>query len=102
MPAFTAAYSTTTSFSAAIAAHFRAANRLHREVARVLRRNAIYGDPYASDSPPPGTLRQELRVIELLGQLPRDLQRDPTAKAMLRSALLTDAEPARTMRVYRG
>lgn len=99
MPPFTSAYSSSPVISAAIAAHFRDARRLEREVARVLRRHAINGGQYADDSPPIGTLRQELRIVALLGELPRDLQRHPEATRMLRAALLSD-EPSRRLAVY--
>jgi cobalamin biosynthesis protein CbiG len=99
MPAlFTDAYSTTSSISAAIFGQLHMARRLERAVCRILRRHAILGDPFDETAARLGTMREELRVIELLGELPRDLAQLAEAKRMIRAAILTD-EPERYPRL---
>ena len=101
MPAlFTDAHSTTSTISAAIFGQLAAVRQLEREVARILRRHVILGDPFDEAAPRLGTMRQELRVLELLGELPRDLQRHDQAKTMFRNAILSD-EPQRPLTLHK-
>jgi hypothetical protein len=69
--------------------------RVFRAVTALVRRAGLSGDMFAPYVPPVGTLGEEWQILGLIGELPRDVRRNPLAWRMIRAAVLTNDEGAR-------